>query len=501
LDDQSGNGALDVVPTLGGQSRVVVAGSIYTPALSPDGRYAAYFDKGAGEFHLTVVPVDGGTPHVLDKWSNTQALALALNCTWTADSRHLLVRGSKRRGAPNLDEWEWFALPVDGGDPVPTGAGEAIRAAGLGLTWSGAIVGDRVLFFGVGNQRHNVWEIRLTPGSWRVAGPPRQLTFGTEKELPTSVSAAGTAAIQIFRDSNDLYLLPIDPDTGHAAGLARRLTQDGRNKLLFVFSGDPGFAYFVVRDFSGRGPVNTLFSLDLASSRQIALYRNLPLGAFMTILLDGRQVAYSRPDGDGYAISVGAVGAPPEDARALCQGCGRAEVFSPDGRYLLSSREARAKPNPKQNYSIARIEVASGRLVPWLEDPAESVEVRGFLMREWVVIDAQRPGEENVTQRGWLVPWRPEPVPRSEWIEFQPPGKTWDHSPVAPFIYGLQESRLMATKFDAKQRRMSEPFPVRLAPDSPVEIRPTDNWFVRGPGIVFERRQTSGSVWLMKLPE
>jgi hypothetical protein len=65
----------------------------------------------------------------------------------------------------------------------------------------------------------------------------------------------------------------------------------------------------------------------------------------------------------------------------------------------------------------------------------------------------------------------------------------------------FRNSRLTALRFDARQRRFSEPSPVRMPAGSPVEIRSTGNRIVRGPGLTFARQQTSGSVWPMKLPE
>jgi len=59
----------------------------------------------------------------------------------------------------------------------------------------------------------------------------------------------------------------------------------------------------------------------------------------------------------------------------------------------------------------------------------------------------------------------------------------------------------MATRFDPQARRFGEPFEVKFVPGSPVAIQPEDSWAVRGPGLVFARKENHSSVWLMKLPE
>ena len=239
----------------------------------------------AGEYHLNILPADGGTPRALDKWAVTQSQLYFTACAWL-DSQRLLVGGSKRRGAPNLDEWEWFILPLDGGDPVATGAGDALRSAGLGITWAQAITGHRLFFGSSLSRRGNVWELRLTPGTWQAAGRPRQITFGTETERITSISANGTAALETSRHMTDFYLIPVDPQTGHGTGPARRLTQDGRDKHMRPVSGDPGILYSAVMEYAGKGPIYTLFSNDLATSRQTELNRNLTLGVSPTLSMD-----------------------------------------------------------------------------------------------------------------------------------------------------------------------------------------------------------------------
>lgn len=59
----------------------------------------------------------------------------------------------------------------------------------------------------------------------------------------------------------------------------------------------------------------------------------------------------------------------------------------------------------------------------------------------------------------------------------------------------------MAMRFDAKARPFGEPFPVQFPPGHEPDLKPGNQWLLRGPGIMFGRRERSGSVWLLKLPE
>jgi len=383
---------------------------------------------------------------------------------------------------------------VDGGDAVATGAANLLRAAGFGIT-NGIITGNRLLISGGRNGRVNVWQVRLNPGSWRVSGTPRQLTFGIENEDAMSVSTTGMVAIQSSKDFSDLYLLPIDWATGQASAPVRRQTQDGRDKHIWMIGGDTGTLYFRVPEWTGRAPGYAGFALDLVTLRQRQLNRRIDLMADATVSPDGQRIAYSRPDGD---ISIGEPGLPPETARLVCANCGRAYRFSPDGKYLLINSAPRLGFQRKVSTSL--LELSSGRSTPWLGDENESVQADSFFGGEWVVIRTQIPGE-GTTVRYHVAPWRPTSIPRSEWADFPVRSANFRSSLTAPFIYCFQNSRLMVMRFDTQQRKFSEPFAVRIPPGSPAEVQPNTEWSVRGPGITFARRQSRGSVWLMKLPQ
>ena len=252
---------------------------------------------------------------------------------------------------------------------------------------------------------------------------------------------------------------------------------------------------------TGHGFANDRFALDLAtptSQQRLLNTGQETTPERETLSPDGLQTAYSRADGDSYSISLGDTGSAPENARPVCSRCGRALGFSPDGRYLSIHPNESGKSNFK--YSVSLLELASKTVTPWLEDPTEAVQIQGFLAGAWVIIRAWRPdADASTSSRYYLAPWRPTPIPRSEWVEFQPP-PDFGYSPTAPFIFGFQGSQLIARRFDAKQQRFGEQFSVRIPPGSATEIRPEDTLNVRGPGIVFARRQSNASVWLMKLP-
>jgi len=179
------------------------------------------------------VSSNGGQPRELSAWS-PMAGASANSYAWTSDGRYLLYPIVQATEDASSERWEWFAFPVEGGNPLKTGAGDALRAAGSGLAGPMVMTGDRVLYYagasGHNSGRNNAWELHLSPGSWHVRGLPRQLTFGTLDEIPISVSATGTVALEVAKYFNDVYLIPISASTGQPTGISRRLTQDGQDK-------------------------------------------------------------------------------------------------------------------------------------------------------------------------------------------------------------------------------------------------------------------------------
>ena len=497
--------SIEVISALGGAPRVLVQGKSEYPALSPDGHQIAYFDYNQGIPRLMTIASDGGQPRELPAWGRIPAV-LALK-VWTSDSRHLLCIAPQKSEGTEAGGFEWFAFPVDGGDPVATGVGAALRAAGLPHAWPILMTGDRVLFASGSGQRSNAWEIRLSPGSWRVQGVPHQLTFGTLSEEPASISATGTVALEVGHGLTDFYLIPLSSTTGQPTGITRRLTQDGRYKSLEWFlGGNPGSVCFGV--FTGTAP--SIYALDLESWKQTLVTANPPSwsgGLTLAISPDGRQVAYSIPEGDSFSIRVGEAGAGPAESRVLCKPCGFALGFSPDGRFLFYDSGAKVKDDPKRRWTVRLLEVASGKSRPWVEHPTDCVWVGSTLGQdsEWLSLVLAPPGAPW-SRRRYLVRWREEPIPESEWIKIPLPDGTegvppWRVSPTGNFFYLFEGAKLMAVRFDPKRASFSEAHEIKFVPGSAVTLKPDDDWAVRGPGLVFSHQEgVSSSVWLMKLP-
>ena len=498
------SGNIEVIPTLGGQPRVLSPlKNAYGGGLSPDGRELAYLESDLPNERprLKLISTEGGQSRELASWNQIQGLReFETLVTWTSDSRHLLCVGSSAAGALNLDRWDWFVLPAEGGAPRATGAGDVLRAAGLKYAAPVLVKGDRVLFAGIRREQSSVWEIRLSLDSWNVVKAPRQLSFGTESQTPGSISAAGTIALQSSKAFTDFYLLPLSPETGQPAGVSRRLTRDGRFKAMWGLGGSPRHSYFGVLNDSGR--LQQIFALDLENGTQTMLMDRDSARLASAISLDGKQVAYSIPARDSFSIHVGDAGAPLATSRTLCTACGRAVRFSADGRFLFYTPEATPKPNPNTKLTVRLLEIASGKTRPWIEHPTDSI---GFVQpfgedHAWIALILDPVGTQGKGRR-YIVPWREEPVPVSEWIEVKLPTRNSNSSVDSNFFMSLQDGKLMVVRFDPKTRLLSQPYEAKYLPGNGTPITANDSWYLRGPGIAFTRQEYTSSIWLMKLPE
>ena len=67
---------------------------------------------------------------------------------------------------------------------------------------------------------------RISPGDWRVRGPPARLTSGTGLEVHPRVTGGGRIIFTNLSLNADVWGLPVAANEGNTAGELRRITQD-----------------------------------------------------------------------------------------------------------------------------------------------------------------------------------------------------------------------------------------------------------------------------------
>jgi hypothetical protein len=238
--------------------------------------------------------------------------------------------------------------------------------------------------------------------------------------------------------------------------------------------------------------------LDLETGAQSLLVSESDARTVAVVSPDGRQVAYAVTDGDRFSIRVGDAGAGLAQSRLLWQGCGRAQRFSADGRYLMFQPDARAKQDLKEELTIHLIDVATGQERAWLDHPSECISAANTFGAggQWVVLRLHPPGSNAFHFA--ILPWQPEPVPVSEWIDMKGVPGNANYCPWGNYFTFGSGGKLMAIRFDPKTRSVSDPYEVKAPPG---EFRLTDRYGLRAPGLVFTHQDSTSSVWMMKLHE
>jgi Tol biopolymer transport system component len=217
------SGGIYVVPALGGQEPRLLVAEGRRPRFSPDGRFIAYWTGGSvgflassGSYRTFVIPTTGGPAREIGGFTG------ARYPVWSDDGGSLLLLGS-RDPRPLPGTYDWWRVPLDESTAMPTGAGAALRAAGIEFE-AGDIAPDdwragRVLF----SDRSYLWSAQLDPITSSVARVSR-LTFGTNRDIQATSSASGLIAFSSAFFSNSVWELPLDPNRGVVSGSPLRLT-------------------------------------------------------------------------------------------------------------------------------------------------------------------------------------------------------------------------------------------------------------------------------------
>jgi Tol biopolymer transport system component/DNA-binding winged helix-turn-helix (wHTH) protein len=327
---------LYTIGPVGGEPKLILSEPwARTPRFSPDGRRIAYWTGFpasviAGNIagavgSIAIVSAEGGAPRVV-----ATGLASARYPVWTPDGAGILFLGEE-----NTDEkrFDWYLVRIDGSGLVKTGAVPAIHAAGLrvGPPIPSAWTGDGVLFATNEADNSNVWRIRITPETWRLAGVPESLTSGTAVERSPSVSASGRIVFASTVTNVDVWRVPVDERTGTAAGALERVTDSAASDRLRSVSVDGRTLVFI----SSRTGRDEVWSKDLETKMERQLTERGAIDA--TVSPDGSSVAFAHAQENSVRLELLDLrGGPP--SRPLCEDCDITADWSPDGRAVLFGR-------------------------------------------------------------------------------------------------------------------------------------------------------------------
>src|SRR5262249_6756285 len=202
------DGGIYLVPSLGGDERLLVRGGYY-PRFSPDGQWVAYSSSESvlRDSRVFVVPVAGGSPKRVG-----EDIAHALSPVWSPDGKGLLITG--QAGVGDLGSRDDWLAPVAGGKSQKAEIASFLTQNKIPIfsfqnkDWRG----QSVLF----SAGPTVWGVDLPVGSLKP-GNLRKLATGT-----ASLSGVrGTDKQFVFSSGTNaehLWTLPLDLNSGKVTG-------------------------------------------------------------------------------------------------------------------------------------------------------------------------------------------------------------------------------------------------------------------------------------------
>ena len=279
-----GDGGIYLVPSLGGDERLLVRGGHF-PRFSPDGQWIAYSTNNTdlSKSKVFVVPVAGGSPRRVG-----EDIVLGLEPVWSPDGRSLLITGEDAVGDRNTRNY-WLA-PVEGGKSQKTGIAAfltqyKILPPRFNADWRG-----QTLLFTEGL---TVWGLDLPDGSLRPVNL-RKMTMGTAQLR----GVRGNSTRFVFSSGTDddhLWTLPLDLNSGKVTGPLRALPHVGGRQIWPASSADGRvLAYGQMNPGGGELRVRD----NVSGKESVLVTQNVR----PKVSPDGSKVAYSIFASNGAAI-------------------------------------------------------------------------------------------------------------------------------------------------------------------------------------------------------
>ena len=506
---ERGGGGVFVMPSLGGDARLIAPGG-REPRFSPDGTRIAYWTGGplGGTRNLGtaifVVPANGGTPQRL-----ASQFVSARNPIWSPDGRGLLFFGRQSPSAtatspaigPNVSplidkEFDWWWVPAQGAEPAATGVYPALLARGI--SFSPDTGGDSlpeswgpqgVLFSATTGQAMNLWRVSISSATGKIDGEPVRLTNGAGADRRPSVDRRGHVVFQVSTSYEGIFALALDSETGKSVDRIDRLATGWE---FGVHRGSVSQDGRVLAYPRHRPNGSELWFKDLPSGDAHHLVTTPSTQLNPITSDDGSQVAYTVTENDrnvGYVVATtgGAV-------RKFCDDCTPHVWLSDSRRLIVEFRGTHPALRVLDTVSLAPED---------LFDTNKAVQ-RVFVTADnrWIAI-----GGDSVA---WLLPLKPGHVatpenartvelPRSDVINSRVAGWSSDGKRLYSLL-GVDGFRcLYAQRVDPTGAAApGTPFIVQHFhdPQTAWGSTPMGNAITRR-GFIFDQVETSASIWIL----
>ena len=319
---RTGEGVM-TIPAIGGEPFLVAAGA-YNAIFSPDGTHVAYV-KPQADGVLWFSPISTMEPRAV--FRDFRRIG---PYRWSPDGQAIISWSVSPAGVV-----DWWAAPVDGGEPQPTGARDLFVAAGLRLPvepWSG------VNWARSGNSAVIELEAELyisqISDDGLTFGRPVRLTAGAGIEILPAAAETGLLAFTNARYRRDIWSLEIDPGAKADGNGMRRVTLSDASDSSGHVSDDASRLVYV----SERWGRTDVWSKDLFGGQESNVTNDPAVNGNPVLSPDGSRIAYWIREEDATSIVVvpfaGGAG------RTVCEDCGVPRDWTPDGRFLLTSERS-----------------------------------------------------------------------------------------------------------------------------------------------------------------
>jgi predicted Ser/Thr protein kinase len=488
-------GGIYVVSALGGPARKI-GDSGRRPVFSPDGSQIAYWTgrigggaafSSRGTCRIFVVASSGGVPRQLRPDFVGAAYPI-----WTPDGKHLLFLGNKDEKLPARESIDWWVTPVGSGEAVATGAlavtiEENFESPFLVYPWAlppaaWQAGGDAVIFSARSGDSRNLWRLGISSKDWKVRGRPQRLTSGPTQEEDPSVAEAGGGmkiAFGSLAENSDIWSLPLEPNTGKVTGEPRQLTRDSAADFHPCLSADGSKMVFV----SARSGSQEIWIRDLKTGTDSVLTASRVGKYNPRFSPDASKVSFSARPRQRLMGDIHFVPAAGGAAEMICENCGQATSWSPDGKYVIGN---------SVEGNLFLVEVVSRRRVDLLLLKGRRFAGGAFSPDgRWITfLDAGQ-------WREFIAPFQGEaPAPESAWMSL--PGELSQWSPDGTLVYGTSErdgfSCIWAQRVDRTSKRpVGEPLPIfhahgvrRLSTSPSIGLKE----------MVFTLTERTGNIWM-----
>jgi Tol biopolymer transport system component/predicted Ser/Thr protein kinase len=408
-------GGVYIVNTLGGETRKLASDGIF-PRFSPDGRRIVYMsDTGVsatGLFAMYEVPVDGGEPQPFLPGFGAAPPPTGYGPVWSPDGSRVLFTGAPLE---DLKKRDWWVVPVDGGEPISSGAMQSLPKIDLNqfpCVW----LPDRVLFVaGSTIEGTNLYSASISTEG-RIEGPVETLTSGPGMMWTPSVSEDGRVAFSKFQWMVRLWVVEIDPGSGRTTGEPRLVTADASQKFGVALAVDAPLLAFST--FFGspekRQAELRLHDLESGWENVVASTVAKTISLSPRLSVDGSLLAWNEiVDRQPTAFIAKTADSSPHE---LCRGCMVMDFFA-------NSPEALVLQLP--NRLVRRSLVDASEVLVLEPDELEIYDVDLSRDDRWLAVRSVRPDGRRALH---VIAVRDPPPPPGEWIEIAP-GENWVSSP------------------------------------------------------------------------